>query len=511
MRDVRQLWAGLINCITSSLKLLPSKVGAEMCNHTLETHQKSYDTRLFDEESQIFRKYHAMLGEDQCMNSNQAIHFKQVSDGTMLESLRMLFGKDANFNSPEQKQMVQYCCQHSSNHKFIIIGCGGGKTLSLLIPVISSIITHRDIGCRIFIVPYSFLRHSLQSLFSRKLTNLFGSLVTVESYSKSEINESQLPSSLQQRMPNILILTPDSAANLIEYHSGALQRLNHDNSLKGVYIDEAQTILSEFSFRQSMEKLRRFTELECPITFLSGSFPRSVIPSLLNYFNISDGGEKSVDLVQSDDLLGDGFDFDVVRVSNIILHAAEIIKTKLDLGIGKVHVICKSRLNCISLGKKLEYLGINVAVTYSGSEGQKTIAKKWYNGEYDVLCSTINALVGNECPSAKFIIALEQIFSIANIFQAIGRLRQQQRGPNSSFTQIITDQNVCTNESDRTIQCILDSKVIQPADSSDCKQWFHLSAYVNLLESDGCYLQKLHAFNEYSLPEDCRRCTWCKN
>eukprot|EP01082_Thalassiosira_pseudonana_P006762 g15152.t1 g15152 contig21:689206-692156(+) len=300
MRDVRQLWAGLINCITSSLKLLPSKVGLR-CVTIHWRHIKELRYPSF-EESQIFRKYHAMLGEDQCMNSNQAIHFKQVSDGTMLESLRMLFGKDANFNSPEQKQMVQYCCQHSSNHKFIIIGCGGGKTLSLLIPVISSIITHHDIGCRIFIVPYSFLRHSLQSLFSRKLTNLFGSLVTVESYSKSEINESQLPSSLQQRMPNILILTPDSAANLIEYHSGALQRLNHDNSLKGVYIDEAQTILSEFSFRQSMEKLRRFTELECPITFLSGSFPRSVIPSLLNYFNISGGGEKSVDLVQSDDL-----------------------------------------------------------------------------------------------------------------------------------------------------------------------------------------------------------------
>lgn len=518
MLNVRHLFTSIgnvilpENCSMDSVACLVSdSVLTEKSGHTQGTGRRSYGTWLENSEEAVFDLFHQKLGERSL--EPPSIAFTPFSESALLSSLRSLLGRDAKYRSENQKDMIQIAANSNLRHAFVGLPCGHGKSLSWMVPTLASYMAGRHVGLRIVILPYKFLLgHVVQHALT--MLGLLRKKVIVSFLDSTKIDHDNLPFELVGNpLPNLLFLNLDGAATLLRYHLSHLQNLATNNILKRIYLDEFQQILVEYGFRSSYQSLRQIGRVGVPVMCLSGSLPCTMALSLMCYCGLTQSPtDQSIDLVRPTDPIGEGYSFDVTIVENI---SSSVIEYVLKSRTGACHVLCSSiaLVDEISdgLSKELRVLAITGDSPY---HDQIACAKSWYKGEYDVLVSTVVALVGNENKMCKTIVVAGFLFNVSSLVQAIGRLRPEQRGPMSKVHVFRHPfRSLCRQDARQKSQQLFSEIVEVGCLTKSSRRLFqHLFTPVGLQEvlsvKEGCYLQHLSKlFGFVRLP--CRRCGLC--
>ena len=293
------------------------------------------------------------------------------------------------------------------------------------------------------------------------------------------------------------------------------------NLLRGIFIDEIQTFYAEFNFRQVYQKLKRYAQIGAPIHLLSGSFPRQMVPSLLKSFGLIENRDdiSNVEVIQSPDLVGDGLDFEVMRVDGDIITATiQLADHYVRQNNRAVHVLCASKQHCQQFEAKLNYRD-DVVVVHSGTsrEEQATAAKAWFTSQAKQLYTTSLGTVGNENDDLGGIIIVGLLFNLSTLVQIFGRLRPRQRGTHSKVYQLVSDWDLqlnaqVTSRADNIRNDLKNAGHLHDDDESMYNDAFHIDGYKRFLRSNGCYFTKLSVVFSNNVSPPCgSHCTWCRH
>ena len=497
---------GADGCLVSAPPL------TEKSGHTQWTGRQSYGTWLENSEEAMYDLYHTSLGESTLQPPT--LQFTPFSDHALESSLKTMLGRDAGYRSEHQKLMIEFAANSISRHAFVALPCGHGKSLSWMIPTLASYLSGRHVGLRIVILPYKFLLgHLVHSALT--MLGLLRNKLVVSFLDSSQIDQDRLPEELQDgRLPNLLFLNLDGAATLFRYHLSHLQTLASRGILKRLYLDEFQQILVEYSFRSSYQSLQRIGRIGAPVMCLSGSLPVAMAKPIMSYCGLCDTPEAhGIDVVSPVDPIGDGFSFDISIVEDI---SEAVVKYVLHSRIGACHVLCSSiasveAISTALLKKDLRVLSITGNSSY---QEQISCAKKWFQGGYDVLVSTVVGLVGNENKECRTIVIAGFLFNVSSLVQAIGRLRPNQRG-STSKVHVFRFPFRTGSRRDAKLQSEQDfTEILQAGCLTKESRDLYLSLFTPIgLEGvlslkDGCYLQHLsRMYGFVRLP--CGRCGLC--
>lgn len=518
MLHVRHLFTSIGNVISpetflhgNDFGVVSTSVLTEKSGHTQGTGRRTYSTWLENSEEALFDLYHRNLGESSL--DPPVIEFTPFSESILTASLRELLGRKAVYRSKKQHEMVQIAANSILRHAFVGLPCGQGKSLSWLVPMMAAYLSGRHVGLRIVILPYKFLLgHMVQHALS--LIGLLADKLTVKFLDSSQISKEIFPEILQDNLlPSLLFLNLDSAATLLRYHLAGLKLLVSRNILKRVFIDEFQQFLPEFGFRFAFQSLRDLGRLGVPVMCLSGSLPLSLATSLMNYCGLLVGSpQDSIDIVHSSDPIGDGFSFNVEIVPDIV---DAIVKYVHEKRVGACHVICstKSLVEQIStaLSKTYKVLFVTGDTPYSD---QIRCASDWFKGEYEILVSTVIALVGNENRHCKTIVIGGFLYNVSSLVQAFGRLRPEQRGPDSKVQYFrlpfhSKDRQNATNESENSFSELKTAMSLTEDTKTDFIKIFSPIGLQHILSmKSGCYLKELSMMYGFARL-NCTSCTLC--
>ena len=522
--DIRKFFSTVTNIIfrehSEENKLVASEAGAKMNNHSHAVHDKHYSTHRIGAEAMRFVAYHSFLGEDKRNSErNFSITTDLITETQQHRALQCLFGQLAAFNDDKQKEMIECSSNSHKKHKFYGLRCGGGKSTSVIIPYANEMLMMSSHKCRIVVNPYCFLNESVYEGYVTTLQQ-FHDEVSIVAHTASAITEDSVPEKLSiDCPPDILILTLDAAANLIQYHPVLIRTWGDNNLLHGVWFDEIQGMYDEFNFRSVYQQLPLYSSLGVPISVLSGSMPKQLTQSVMSYLKLIPPGERtldSIDCVHSTDLIGSGFRFDVVLAKNIIQVTILLIEKKIKESQHAIHVLCSSKQECTMLADSLKESIPEVAELHADvpQAEQKTIAQRWYRGEIKILVSTTIGIVGNENKKMKHIYCVRLLYSLSNFVQAIGRLRPKQRGQTASVTLVVEEKdlrynNYVTNLYDNNRTQLVDAGVLRNEDISIFNSVFHIDGFKAFLNKDGCYISRLRKIFSGNEGAQCSNCTWC--
>ena len=273
------------NNIDSSIVSTVGEV-AEMSGHSLETHEQYYSS-LIDKEA-LFDKYHQSIGAELTLENMNTVPLGLATEMDVLHCLRVLMGMNSKFLSSLQRNMIMDSCNNVMKHTFCSIGCGGGKSMSWIIPTLRQHLTRSKSKLSIVVIPYCFLLdHHVNST-----KKLFGSChrISIHSLKGRDIEDNILPNLLRDKdsLPSILFVSLEAIRILFEYHRSCLEELQKDDLIFKIYVDECHTILSELNFRDSYSCLAKLARLNIPMAVFSGSFQRAFIKDFVHYMFGSD-------------------------------------------------------------------------------------------------------------------------------------------------------------------------------------------------------------------------------
>jgi MinD-like ATPase involved in chromosome partitioning or flagellar assembly len=525
--------------LQSQIRLTANRLAAESCNHSEIAHAENYATLLADADEVFYETYHSILGLPPSHGRRrQPTIFAPSSEARIIEALQAVHGSDADFRSDNQMSMIVASCNEASKHKFFGTACGSGKSSAIVIPPIVQFLSNRAIGTTIVVTPYGFLASTTWASLHDSLQDKFGDNITVDSFSGSDVlpsASSSFPANLARHPPNILILTLDAAANLIQHHSWALEKWSNEGILRAVKFDEIQTVFTEFGFRKAYQAIAQFAALGCEVTLLSGSCPKKLAFPLMRCLNLlsNNQNESEVTTVFDSDLIGEGFDFISVKCNNRGAANAALLKlvgASLSTGKGHAHVICaekrdaewlKSKLPQLLQLSKLPDLVVELVTADTPRAEVDRIASAWREGLVHLLITTTCGLVGNENKLARFIFFHHCLYAITNLIQGIGRLRLIQRGPDSVVTHIESDDFIeeeaaasrasqLSKDCDTLIDQLKTVGALNQSDVQIFQKWFHISGYLSFIKSEGrCQMQLLKEMTGHQGAESCGRCTHC--
>ena len=523
--DIRHLYTSATNILAESSndRLVADSAGAMSNNHTPAVHERHYATSRIGAFARRLKSYHEFFGERQHGFGQTVRRMNSpISVAQQIRALKTLFGDLATFTGPDQERMINFSCNSLHKHKYFGIPCGHGKSLSILVPIIVEKILRQFSGCRIIVVPYGFLKDSLEEAFRIKL-HQFNGQIEIKAYSAAEMGKRHLPQDLMVKdPPEILLLTADAAANLVLYHKEFLNTLNRMKALRGIWIDEIQTLYSEFNFRKVYEILPQYAAIGAPITLLSGSFPVRLVPSLTRYLKILPPGKQPgelIDMVQGGNMVGSGFQFDVIVVQNIVPDTLELMSEYFENVGRSVHVLCASKAICKEFECQVQDdSDVRVVHADTSRQDQLAAASDWYQRRCKKLFTTSIGIVGNENEAAGLICVVGLLHDLSSLLQSIGRLRPKQRGPDARVYQILLEKDLrpskrMSDESDFKRGELIQSGVLGKDDLLTFNDIFHIDGYRAFLNADGCHMMRLETMFSGldSTPQSsCGSCCWCR-
>lgn len=532
LAQMRKFFSHITNASSQKTKesteLHADPLAAQNVNHTPATHEAYYSSRHVDQENEFYSDYYKLLGEtiDQV-----TIEMLPFSKQQTLDALGKLYPspEPPRFRNEEQEQLVRSTRFGSTKHVFATMKCGDGKTLPWLLESVTSALNSRESQVHVLVEPFNFLAdtHYLNTQDMCNKLKKEGINIRVQSFTASEINEHKLPTSLHLSPPELLILSIDAAANFLRFHKSTLLKWKSNGTLGKVFVDEAQILLSEVSFRPKViQAQKRWAEIGAQVILLSGSFPHQLAPSLMKYLGLA-SGEHSCEVIKSRDLIGSNLRFTAIdggingdkNPQNLVEIAGRVIKHKL--GNDKqhlIHVICQKREECKAIKQYLVDDGClngsdcDIITGETPTTESLSTAKRWISGEIKILVTTTAGLVGNESKNARTIIVVGLIYNISNLLQAMGRLRPEQRDEYASLIQIVGKADKFhMDKSDLLIEEMKINKMIVDQDVLTAKQFFHQNCYYQMFEQKQCILISLgKAIGEANERNRCERCNWCK-
>lgn len=293
---MRHLYTGICNYLfpgnnNNFDRNIVSTVGciAEMSGHSVETHEQYYSSAI-DKET-FFEKYHQGLGEDVLFETDSLARQlipSLVTEEEALHVLKMMLGVNARFLSELQKQLILDSCNNMYKHTFCTIGCGGGKSMSWMVPPMRQSLRGVRPRLSLVIVPYCFLiDHHMSSAMG-----LVGqrTSITIECLKGKDVDDNIRPNVLRDKhsLPSILFLSLEATKLLVDYHFDFLEELGNENLFYKIFIDECHTLLSELSFRSNYHALGKLAGLNIPTVLFSGSFQRRFVKDYLKFMFGSD-------------------------------------------------------------------------------------------------------------------------------------------------------------------------------------------------------------------------------
>ena len=489
---------------------------AEMSGHSAETHEQYYSSTI-DKET-FFNKYHQNLGEDVTIDSevNEPLNFATEDD--ILNCLRVLLGVKANYLSTLQRDMVLDACNNRTKHSFCTIGCGGGKSLSWIIPAMRESLKSIRPKLSIIVIPYCFL-------LDHHVTSTIGfvgqcSSLVVKKLKGRDIYDNLCPELLRDKgsLPALLYLSLEAISLLVRYHYSYLEELQKDGLLHKIYFDECHTLLSELNFRLNFHSLAKLAGLNVPMMVLSGSFQQCFVRNFL-YFMFGSEDLSEYNLFIDKKILGNTLlkighfpstDYVDDCCTNVMKYLEDNCTTN-------VHVIVATIDEGTKVYEKIKksYSG-SCAFIYSGSKDQDVIAQKWKENDIRVLISTTLGLVGNESINTQLVCIVGLLYNIPSIVQSMGRIRPMRRTKHSSVL-IFTGRNYssqlkCAEENswkayDELVGCNLVSKSMERDYFRSMSQ---LSVNNWLFNDTGCRLVSLAKRLGYQ-QKKCNLCDVCTN
>lgn len=400
---------------------------AEMSGHTRETHEQYYSSSISKEG--FFDKYHYSLGADIIFDEVNNEPLGLTSESDVLHYLKVIFGLQADFLSKFQKQMVLDSCNNISKHSFCSISCGGGKSLSWVIPTIRNSLKQVRNKMSIVVVPYCFLlEHHVNN--TRNLIGTCRKNIDVVPLKGTDVHENELPITLRDKesLPAILFLSLEAIRKLVEYHHLYLNELGSDNHLEKIYVDEAHTILSEMNFRPSYEALSKLATFNVPISLFSGTFQRSFVSTFLEYL-FGSGDNRMYNFIIDESIFGDT----LMRMEHcsskdyLMKCCHEIIKYLRSYKNLNVHVIVSTKDEGLKVESELRTKEIDCEFICSDSKNQAEVATKWNNDLLKVLITTTLGIVGNESTKTGLVCVVGLHYNLPSIVQAYGRIRFKRR------------------------------------------------------------------------------------
>ncbi len=438
---MRQLYTSICNYVFPGSnnnfdKSTVSAVGmiAEMSGHSAGTHEGWYSSSV--EKETFFNKYHQSLGENILLGQDRCIiePLGLATDADVLDNLRVLFGVNADFLSVVQKGVVIDCCNNHTKHTFCNIGCGGGKSISWMIPALREYRNGSVPKLSIIVIPYCFLLdHHVNTAIGLvgQCTN-----VVVERLKGCDIDDNVLPNVLRDKgsLPSLLFLSLEAVAKIVEYHFDYLEELNNEGLVYKVHVDECHTLLSELNFRSKYEALGKIGGLNIPMVVYSGSFQTWFVSDFMKYmFGSQDLGMYNLYL--DEELFGKK----LLKIEHVAClgYIDKAVDSVVDYVVGNeelnVHVIVATVGEGEDMFMKLKNKKSDMesAFIYSGSEGQELVARKWAGNDIRVLISTTLGLVGNESSKTGLVCIVGMLYNLPSIVQSIGRIRPMRRTKNS--------------------------------------------------------------------------------
>lgn len=218
MLNIRHLFTSIGNIISpegilgQEGNIVSNAILTEKSGHTQGTGRRAYGTWIENSEEKLYDLYHESLGETSL--DPPVITFTPFSESTLIASLKLLFGRKADFRSENQFEMVRIASNSIIRHSYVGLPCGQGKSLSWMIPMIASYLSGRHIGIRIVILPYKFLLgHMVEHAVS--LIGLLKQKLSVEFWNSSHLSAEAIPDGLEcSDAPSLIFLNLDNASTV---------------------------------------------------------------------------------------------------------------------------------------------------------------------------------------------------------------------------------------------------------------------------------------------------------
>ena len=424
---------------------------AEMSGHTAETHTKQYSSYDPSKKEKVYKKMHECMGE-LVHNHNTVIGLtnqSRLSDEFLNETLKLLYGPGATYQSSLQKKMVLCSANEYQKHAFIGIPCGGGKSLSWILPTLTRF--HHDLPCAttIVIVPYKFLcQHHYTSFIKYCSANKKFSKVRSCFLCKSDfVDNTILPTCLSNEilLPNILFITVDGFESMFIRHKASMERWIQNNLLVKIYIDEIHLLYGE-TYRKCHDIYPRLSELKCPIMTLSGTLPNLLIYPMLEYLNQTTETTEGVTIETSQFNIPTDIIFKIhkkcINEHQMVEKAGQRCMDFLcKHGDSSTHIIVSDKKILLLLAKYFELHNEKFRFSVVSSETlpdvQCRIAELWNCGKTKILVSTTIGLVGTESPYCQQVIIVGYLYSLINVIQAFGRIRPHNKTQHSTVEMIL--------------------------------------------------------------------------
>ena len=254
---------------------------AEMSGHSALTHQQYYASTINEEV--FYDTYHRNIGSLEILLDCDNTIISTSTESDILHCLQVILGCDATFMSNLQKNLLLDTCNNQFKHTFCSVGCGGGKSMGWVIPMVRQILMGQRPKMSIVIVPYCFLLdHHISSCAS-----ILGhcNRISIAALKGSNIESNEKPFILRdiRLLPSILFVSLEGIAKLVEFHFEYMKELMETQSVFKIYLDECHTVLSELSFRKKYVSLKKLAALKVPVVSFSGSFQQSFVNGYMNY------------------------------------------------------------------------------------------------------------------------------------------------------------------------------------------------------------------------------------
>ena len=489
---------------------------SEASHHSDKTAAQHYSTRMESWKEMVTQDYHYKIGDTSTVSNSTVVPQAPRRSSDADEIVKLLFGPDASFRSPKQKEATLAVLNKINQHHAVLLPCGEGKTLLTLAPSIDSHCRGVEPTTTIIVAPHiNLVAHQ---------TGQIKSLLQCINLDENNPNKilcqdfnqigTSLPASLSNddSLPNIVVMSIMAFSSLLRYHHGKVLQWYESGRLGNVFLDEIQLITSE-TIRKEYHDLTSLASIGVPVTLLSGSLSEPVLHCIAKYLGLTNNA-MPIDVILSTDLVGTHFNFQVIEKPRYSVEPV-VQFTKQVMSQCHVHIICATTTAVANIYDKLkDNEKVRSIIGSDTSQRKKQTADDWRTGAVEVLISSTCALVGNENKKCRHIIIVDRIYDLSNLLQAIGRLRKEQGGKDSCITHFLSSEEV-NDESGTNKATTAKMKELANIGLSvdeikhEAEQQLTPCGYNSLFTKQGCLLKNLSLMFGGDRENDCRRCTNC--
>lgn len=309
---------------------------------------------------------------------------------TLLETCLNLTG----FKSSEQR-WCSALCLFTEVDLLTIIPTGGGKSL---IFILEALWQRRSGNKTLVIVPTKSLQ--------KQTCWTFGDIGL------------HVSTRIRDTTANCYVLTPE--AFILDDNQAVIRQYIIDGILKRIFVDEAQCLFRDSSYRVGLARMLHLRYLDVPLTFLSGSLPLSMSDGLVDMFKRSNRAFKVVRASTN----RPNIRYSVKIGGSIRDLDAEIGRYLADDrgGRGKciVYVYSRGQINRVYQRSNYSFIMTRYSSEFTDGENEASV-EDWLTGRTPVMVATSGFGLGIDCADVRLVVCFGKPYCLEDMVQQFGR------------------------------------------------------------------------------------------